>query len=144
MCHSKPGKDGGFDMSKPFSGGMEFELPPMFGTGKLVAANITSDKDTGIGKWTEEQIANAIKTMSRPDGSIIQGPMQFYLAGWSKLEEKDLKAIAAYVKSIPADKNKVAKSTFKPAGPPPGAGGGGAAGSAAGSGAGSAAGSAAK
>ena len=55
--------------------------------------------------------------MTRPDGTLIQGPMQFYLAGWSKIEERDLEAIAAYVKQIPADKNKVAASTFKPAAP---------------------------
>lgn len=124
MCHATPGKDGIPDfMNKPFSGGMEFELPPMFGTGKLHGPNITSDVATGIGKWTEAQIAEAIKTMKRPDGTLIQGPMQFYLAGWSKLEDADVKAIAAFVKQIPADKHKVAKSTFKPAGPPPGAGG---------------------
>ena len=62
MCHAAPGKDGIPDvMGRPFSGGMEFELPPMMGTGKLYAANITSDKATGIGKWTEEQIAGASK-----------------------------------------------------------------------------------
>jgi hypothetical protein len=122
MCHAKPGKDHVPDvMGHPYAGGMEFELPPMFGTGKLFAPNITSDKATGIGKWTEEQIAQAVKTLTRPDGSMIQGPMQFYLAGWSKLEERDVRAIAAYVKQIPAEKHKVPKSTFKPAGPPPGA-----------------------
>ena len=46
--------------------------------------------------------------------------MQFYLAGWSKLEDKDLTAIATFVKSIPPIKNKVAKSTFKPNAGPPG------------------------
>ena len=107
----------------------------MLGTGKLYGSNITSDKDTGIGGWTEDQVANAIKTLTRPDGSVIQGPMQFYLAGWSKMEERDLKAISAYVKQIPAIKHKVPASSFKPGaamGPPPGAdGAGSAAGSAA-------------
>ncbi|MBA3462522.1 MAG: c-type cytochrome [Deltaproteobacteria bacterium] len=117
-CHAKPGKDGMPDfVGKPFSGGMEFEIA-FLGEGKLVAPNITSDAETGIGKWTEADIAKSLKTMMRPDGTIIHGPMQFYQAGWAQLEDKDLEAIAAFIKSIPADKNKVAKSTFKPKGPP--------------------------
>lgn len=129
MCHATPDAKTGIPdfQAKPFSGGQEFELP-MLGSGKLYASNITSDKDTGIGKWTEEQIAASIKTLTRPDGSIIQGPMQFYLAGWSVMDDKDLRAVAAYLKQIPAMKNKVPKSTFKAtvdmSGPPPGAGSG--------------------
>ena len=144
-CHAKPGKDGMPDfMGKPFSGGAEFEIA-FLGEGKLMAANITSDPETGIGKWTEADIAKALKTMTRPDGTIIQGPMQFYQAGWSALEDKDLEAIAAFIKSIPADKNKVPKSTFKPKGPPgpPPAGAGSGSGSPAGP-AGAGSGSAAK
>lgn len=123
-CHAKAGKDGMPDMAHGYSGGGEMELPLM-GEGKLVAANITQDKETGIGKWNEADIAKALKTMTRPDGTIIQGPMQFYKAGWSQLEDKDVHAIAAYLKTIPADKNKVAKSTFKPKAPLPGAPGSG-------------------
>jgi hypothetical protein len=119
MCHTPMGKDGAPDMSKMFAGGLEMELPPL-GTGKLVTSNITSDPETGIGKWSVAEIEKSVRMMMRPDGSIIQGPMQFYLGGWSKLEPKDLTAIATFVKAIPPIKNKVAKSTFKPhAGPPP-------------------------
>jgi mono/diheme cytochrome c family protein len=123
MCHTPAKPDMSPDLARSYAGGFEMELP-MMGTGKLYASNITSDKDTGIGKWSEADIAKAIKTMTRPDGTMIQGPMQLYLAGWSKLEDKDLDAVAAYVKQIPAVKNKVQKSTFKPnpMGPPPGAG----------------------
>ncbi len=138
-CHATPGKDGSPDMMRhPFGGGLVMELP-FLGEGKLHVANITSDKETGIGKWTEADIMKAMKTMTRPDGTIIQGPMQFYQAGWSTLADKDLAAIAAFIKTIPAEKNKVPKSAFKPRpmGPPPGAD----AGSAAGSGSGAAAGS---
>ena len=121
-CHATPDKNGIPDvMNKPFSGGMAMELP-MMGTGTLWGANITSDPETGIGKWTEEQVAASIKTLTRPDGTIIQGPMQFYLAGWSVMEDKDLAAIAAYVKQIPPVKNKVAKSDFKLTITMPGAG----------------------
>lgn len=54
--------------------------------------------------------------------------MQFYAAGWSKLEDRDLQAIATYIKQIPPMKNLVPKSTFKPSvSMAPGAGGAGAA-----------------
>jgi hypothetical protein len=145
-CHATPGKDHVPDLlGHPFGGGGVMELP-FLGEGKLNIANITSDKETGIGKWTDADIIKALKTMTRPDGTVIVGPMQFYQAGWATLEDKDFAAIAAFIKTIPAEKNKVPKSTFKPRpmGPPPGSGSGSAAagsgaGSAAGSGAGSAA-----
>jgi hypothetical protein len=120
MCHTPMGKDGVPDLTKMFAGGFEMELPPL-GTGKLYGPNLTSDPETGLGKWSVEDIAKSVKTMLRPDGTLIQGPMQFYLAGWSRLEDKDLTAIATFIKAIPPIKNKVPKSTFKPhAGPPAG------------------------
>lgn len=124
-CHWTPNKDftapAGPD--KMFSGGLPMEMPPL-GTGTLYAANITSDPATGIGKWTEDQVLAALKTMQKPDGKMIQGPMLFMQGMWSQLDEKDLKNVAAFIKKLPPVKNKVAKSTFKPhAGPPPGAGG---------------------
>jgi mono/diheme cytochrome c family protein len=107
---------------KMFSGGLPFNLP-MLGTGTLWARNITSDPDTGIGKWTEDQIYSTVKTMVRPDGKPIYGPMQFMQGPWSQLDDDDLHAVAAYIKQLPPVKNKVPDSTFKPnAGPPPAAG----------------------
>ncbi len=112
MCHATP-KDGMPDMTRPYAGGMELEMP-MLGAGKLYASNITSDPETGIGKWTHEQVAHAMRTLTRTDGTVIQGPMQFYAAGWSKLEDRDLQAIATHIKQLPPMKNLVPKSTFKP------------------------------
>jgi mono/diheme cytochrome c family protein len=105
---------------KMFSGGMPFEIA-MLGTGKLWARNITSDPETGIGKWTEDQIYSTIKTMVRPDGRPIMGPMLFLQGPWSQLDDADLHAVAAYIKSLPPVKNKVPDSTFKPNAGPPGA-----------------------
>src|SRR5690606_37371434 len=64
-CHWTPNKEftapAGPD--KMFSGGLPFEFPPL-GKGALFGPNITSDPATGIGKYTEEQIFNIIKTMT--------------------------------------------------------------------------------
>ncbi len=123
VCHT-PMTDKGPDMAKSFAGGDPMPMPPEFqamGTGDLIAPNITPDEKTGIGKWTEEQIVAAFTQAKRPDGKPIFGPMMFYAMGWKDMPAEDAKAVAAFLKSLPPTKNKVAKSTFKPAGPPPGA-----------------------
>ena len=112
-CHATPGPDNAPQPDKMFAGGLAFTMP-MLGKGTLYAANISSDPATGIGKWTEEQIAAAIKTMMKPDGKIIQGPMLFLQGGWAQLDDTDVKAVAAYIKKQPAVVNKVPASTFKP------------------------------
>ena len=116
-CHWTPGKDFTPQPGKMFSGGLPIQVP-MLGTGTLVGKNITSDLETGIGKWTEDQIYAAIKTMMKPDGKQIQGPMLFLQSQWSQLDDKDLHAVAAFIKQLPPVKNKVAESTFKPNPPP--------------------------
>lgn len=124
-CHWTPDKNLAPQKGKEFSGGMPFAIPAL-GKGTLYARNITSDPETGIGKWTEDQIFTVVKTMTKPDGKIIQGPMQFMLGPWSQLDDKDLHAVAAYIKKLPPVVNKVPDSTFVPAagGPPPPAGSG--------------------
>ncbi|HEX5504964.1 MAG TPA: cytochrome c [Thermomicrobiales bacterium] len=118
-CHWTPNK--AFQPAGPdkmYSGGLPFNLP-MLGTGTLYTPNITSDKATGIGTWTEAQIFTTLKTMTRPDGRRIQGPMLFMQSGWSQLKDSDLEAVAAYIHQLPPVKHKVPASTFKPN--PPGA-----------------------
>jgi mono/diheme cytochrome c family protein len=117
-CHFTPGKDfapAGPD--KMFSGGLPMELP-MLGKGTLFARNITSDPDTGIGKWSVEQIAASIKTLAKPDGALIRGPMLFLQPGWSQIDDGDLRAVAAFIKQLPPINNKVPPATFQPNAPP--------------------------
>jgi hypothetical protein len=118
MCHT-PMTEKGPDMSKAWSGGMKMEVPPEFGTGELYTSNITSHPDTGIGKWTEQQIIDAVRKATRPDGRPIFGPMMFYVPAWSQMTDEDAMALAKFIKSLPPIDNKVPASTFKPAGGPP-------------------------
>lgn len=73
--------------------------------------NLTPDKGTGLGDWTEEQIVTYLGTGNRPDGDVAGGLMgesiQGTLAGYKDLTKADLQAIARYLKSIPAVKNKI-------------------------------------
>lgn len=96
-CHTPTDANGAPDMSK-FLAGAPIE-------GQL-SKNITPDKETGIGNWTEEQIANLLKTGQAPDGSAATGLMaQVVAGGFSKLTDADRSAIAAYLKTIPAVNN---------------------------------------
>ncbi len=85
-------------------------LPGKFLAGSFVegevTANITPDEATGIGKWTEAEIANLLATGKRPDGSAVTGLMlQVVEGGFSKLTDADRLAIAAYLKTVPAVNN---------------------------------------
>jgi mono/diheme cytochrome c family protein len=75
------------------------------------APNITPDKATGLGAWTEEQIVTYLGTGNRPDGDVAGGLMganiQGTLAGYRDMTPADLQAIARYLKTIPAVRNKV-------------------------------------
>ncbi|HXF60652.1 MAG TPA: cytochrome c [Caldilineaceae bacterium] len=68
-----------------------------------ISANITPHEELGIGAWTEEEIANFLRTGVKPDGSEADGSMaQAIDRRFSVLTEEDALAIAAYLKSIPA------------------------------------------
>ena len=73
--------------------------------GVSYARNITPDMETGIGGWTEDQIAAAITTGHRPDGTPLNPlmPWPSFAAGFTP---DDVHAIAAYLKSIPPVKHK--------------------------------------
>jgi hypothetical protein len=72
--------------------------------------NITPDKDTGL-TWSVEQIAEYLGTGIKPDGDVAGGLMseviQGTLAGYKDLAQADRLAIAQYLKSIPAIRNKI-------------------------------------
>jgi len=74
--------------------------------------NITPDKDTGL-TWTVEQIADFLGTGNKPDGDVAGGLMgemiQGTAAGYKDLTKSDRLAIAQYLKSIPAVRNKIGK-----------------------------------
>jgi hypothetical protein len=69
-------------------------------------ANLTPDKETGLGSWTEEQFMMALRTgRHEGKGRPILPPMPWKFVG--SLTDDDLKAVFAYLRSIPAIPNKV-------------------------------------
>lgn len=73
--------------------------------------NITPDPDTGIGKWSEEEIADYLGSGNRPDGDVAGGLMAEVIegttAGYKDMSKADRLAIARYLKTIPPIKNKI-------------------------------------
>ena len=66
------------------------------------AWNITPDEATGIGSWSEAELANFLRTGKLADGSAIVGIMATQIERYfSKLTEDDAAAIAAYLMSLP-------------------------------------------
>lgn len=105
-CHTPMGPNGP-QFDKALSGGLRFDEPPF----DVTASNITPDPDTGIGKWSAADIKKALQDAVRPNGVRLAEimPTGFYKI----LTPGDLDGIAAYLKSIPAIKNKVPNPIYK-------------------------------
>ena len=106
-CHS-PLTPHGPDLSRMFAGGYVFDL----GNHKVVSANITPDSATGIGTWNEERFLNKF-TLYRDQKNWDYDPgtqntiMPVAMIGGMK--DEDLRAIYAFLRSLPPQKNLVEK-----------------------------------
>ncbi|MBP6823618.1 MAG: cytochrome c [Acidobacteria bacterium] len=78
------------------------------GPGKLFAPNITPDKETGVGNWSDDELARAIREGVSRDGHALF-PIMPYM-NYRKLPDEDLASLIVYLRSIPAVKNSVEKS----------------------------------
>lgn len=74
--------------------------------GLSYAANLTPDSSTGIGAWTEEQFINTLRNGKHlGNGRPLLPPMPW--PDFGKKTDDDLKAVFAYLKSLPAVSNRV-------------------------------------
>ena len=81
--------------NEEFAGGLGINTP--FGT--IYSPNITPDSETGIGKWTFDDFKNAVHAGIRADGAYLYPAMPY--PHFTKIEESDLKALWAYLRSLP-------------------------------------------
>jgi mono/diheme cytochrome c family protein len=105
-CHSPKGPPA-VTAGKDFSGGLTWDEPPF----KVTAPNITPDKDTGIGNWTDAQIKTMLLTGKNPHG--IQEAEVMPSAFYPILTPGDLDSIVAYLRSLTPVKNKVPDPVYK-------------------------------
>ena len=106
-CHTTRGPDAEPLKDQELAGGLVIDLPVFH----AVAPNITPDPDTGIGRWTDAQIIEAIRNGKRPDGTTIGPPMP--IAFYRNFSDDDVRAVVAYLRSVKPVRHVVEKSTFK-------------------------------
>jgi mono/diheme cytochrome c family protein len=79
---------------------------------RAVVPNITPDPDTGIGRWSDAEIAAAIRDGRRPDGTLIGPPMPIAL--YRGLSDHDLIAMVAYLRAVPPVQHAVTERSTYP------------------------------
>ena len=108
-CHTPRGP-AGFIMEKRFSGGSQTWDEPAY---TVKGSNITPDRDTGIGAWSEADLKRLLVEGVRPSGVSIAPQMPY--AFYKILTARDLDALVAYIRSVPAVKNAVQPPVYKAA-----------------------------
>lgn len=86
-CHTAPKK-------APHVGGRAFPIP----LGQVYGTNITQDKETGIGRWSDKEIHDSITKGIRPNGERLLPVMPY--DAYSGMAEEDLKALIAYLRTL--------------------------------------------
>jgi mono/diheme cytochrome c family protein len=120
VCHNTRDADGRMRLGMELAGGRVMSMnevrtvlsniPP--GNIRAVVPNITPDAETGIGRWTDSEIATAIREGRRPDGSIIGPPMP--IAFYRGISDRDLTAIVTYLRTVPPVRHAVTERSTYP------------------------------
>jgi mono/diheme cytochrome c family protein len=98
-CHTTQG-------GKDYAGGLGFKLP--FGT--LYSTNITPDKETGIGNYSDQDFLNSLHRGIRRDGARLYPAMPF--ASYTYMTDADALAIKAYLFSLPPVRAAIPENTL--------------------------------
>lgn len=91
-CHTAPGADktakfgGGYPLASPF--------------GVIYGTNISSDKEFGIGSWSDDEFVRAVREGVGKDGQQLYPAMPY--DSFTKMKREDVLAIKAYLMSQPA------------------------------------------
>ncbi|MBK1838743.1 cytochrome c [Azospirillum sp. YIM B02556] len=93
-CHSLPS-------GKPYAGGSALQTP--FGT--LVAPNITPDRGTGIGNWTEEDLRRTLREGIGRGGKRLYPAMPY--PAYTRMTDDDIRALWAYLRTLEPVSNAV-------------------------------------
>lgn len=86
-CHT-------IESGEPFAGGRAFKLP----VGTIYSTNITPDRKTGIGEYTDKQFQDAVRRGVRRDGQRLYPAMPY--PSYTLMTDDDADAIKAYLFSL--------------------------------------------
>jgi mono/diheme cytochrome c family protein len=102
-CHSRNNPDSLINLGRdvPLTGGVLFDLP----VGKIYSKNITPDLETGIGRFSDAEIARALRYGVHPDGTVVYDFMPFH-----NTSDEDLTAIISYLRSQKPVRNEIPKN----------------------------------
>ena len=105
-CHTPKGPSGDIK-DKAFSGGLSWDEPPF----KVTAPNITQDRETGIGNYTDAELKQLMRKGIKRNGAPVAMvmPSGFY----EVMTDRDLDAVIAYLHTIKPIKNAVPDPIYK-------------------------------
>ena len=100
-CHTQRDAFGGLKKDMLLAGTVE-------GPEGELAINITPDRETGVGDWSVDDIAELLKSGLKPDSDDVQGLMQEIIEhGYKFMNKQDREAIAVYLRTVKSIRNKV-------------------------------------
>ncbi len=103
QCHTPRGWFGNLEPDRHLAGTRE-------GPGGGLVPNITPDRDTGIGKWRDDDLQSLFTMGLLPDGDFADGGMAEVITNTTaKWRKDDLAAVIGYLKSLPGVRNRVSK-----------------------------------
>ena len=106
-CHSEPDTTlPDFPPKQGFEGAGQFAgVDPTLGS--VYMPNITPDKETGIGNWTDDEITRAVREGIGRDGLTLFPIMPY--DSFRSMSDEDLASVVVYLRSIPAVRHPVPK-----------------------------------
>jgi mono/diheme cytochrome c family protein len=106
-CHTRKNPDLSPRNDMFLAGGERFDTPVF----TAYSRNLTPDKDSGIGTWTDEQIIRAMREGVTKEEETLGPPMP--VPTYHNMSDDDAKAIVAYLRTINAVHNEVPESKYK-------------------------------
>jgi len=102
-CHTPGALAGKPDQARGLAGSdIGFAIPDL---GIFYPPNLTPDRETGLGQWTEAEIITAVRTGVTPTGRTLVPIMPFH--SYARLTDADAQALAAYLKSLKPIRHQV-------------------------------------
>jgi mono/diheme cytochrome c family protein len=102
-CHSPRNEDGTMMEQFRLAGGQRWSCGPY---GDYFSRNLTSDKETGLGNWSDEEIKQAMTRGTAKDGRRFL-PFTMPWTAYANLNNEDLSAIVSYLRTVPPVYNNI-------------------------------------
>jgi cbb3-type cytochrome c oxidase subunit III len=109
LCHSPVDAQRRMLPGMRLAGGVLFRIEPF---GDFPTGNLTSDKETGLGNWTDDEIKRVITKGTLRNGTrLLPFPMDW--ASFATMKPSDIDAIVKYLRTVPPVSNRVPAPRYK-------------------------------